>query len=171
MHTNHQSPSTRRGETDFLMEKRIKISIPHPGFVLSVSWKTFFATAYMKITTKSLCSRNRWSYSHNVFSLHRRAVNTQLGFVQLKLISYTCSEPALRQGCFQVRWAMGKVTKISWYCRLFQVLAFKAAVNCRHSSIVCWESPSIHQNTAGVPSEAGYLTFHPANKTLLVNSF
>lgn len=66
---------------------------------------------------------------------------------------------------------MGKMTKVSEYCRLFQVLVFKALVYSRHSFMVCWESTSIHHNTAGVSSKARYLTFNPANKMLLVRSF
>lgn len=59
---------------------------------------------------------------------------------------------------------MGKMTKVSWFCRLFLVLVFKALVYSRHSFIVCWESRSIHQTIAGVTFKAWYLIFNPTNK-------
>lgn len=88
------------------------------------------------------------------------AENTWLVFCRAQAnflyILRICSKAVMR---FQVVY-MGKMTKVSWYCRLFQILGFKALVYSWHSFIVSWESTSIHQNTAGVSSKARYLTFN-----------
>lgn len=82
----------------------------------------------------------------------------QANFLQMLRICSKVGAPSGDMGY------MGKMTKVSWCCKLFLVLVFKALVYSRHYFIVCWESTSIHQTVAGVTSKAWYLIFNPTNK-------